>query len=43
MFIGQNYFTGYIGVFKGNSSTAIQWDGANNHNNSYIGKWYLKV
>ena len=32
----QNYFTGYIGVFKGNSSTAIQWDGANNHNNSSI-------
>ena len=32
----ENYFTGYIGVFKGNSSTAIQWDGANNLNNSSI-------
>ena len=30
----ENYFTGYIGIFKNSSSTAIQWDGANNHNNS---------
>ena len=30
----ENYYTGYIGIFKGSSSTAIQWDGANNHNNS---------
>ena len=32
----ENYYTGYIGIFKGSSSTAIQWDGANNHNNSSI-------
>ena len=32
----ENYFTGYIGVFKGNSSTVIQWDGVNNSNNSSI-------
>ena len=32
----ENYFTGYIGVFKGNSSTVVQWDGANNNSTSSI-------
>ena len=32
----ENYYSGYIGIFKGSSSTAIQWDGANNHNNSTL-------
>ena len=32
----ENYYSGYIGIFKGSSSTAIQWDGANNHNNSSL-------